>query len=231
LVGKYQNAVSGIAWLKANPVTTAPTNNIYLSPIAKRASLFFYSSNKADHPDNPYLWLNSNTVLAERQVTPAPPLPMNPIPVNMTESHRMHAGEIDYTFEFNNRPLNLIRGSVSETLSINDSFPTQQVAEIFVLGRKLGPVLQDLNTVTAASREISFEVVLPRPRSLAARTIFPVEIYQAATGVVEQLNPKYMFGTPTNTDIKSYVKSDTQSWNPMEGRLSISKSWVWQRAK
>lgn len=235
MVGKYQNAMSGLLWLKSPPIPTNPsnTNNIYSSPIAKRAELFFNNSNIANNTYNPYRWLNSNTVLAERQVTPAPPLMMNPIPVSMTESHRSYAGEIDYTFEFNNRPLNLVRGSISEVLNIQDSFPTQQIAEIFVLGRKLGPVLQDLNTVSSASRDVTFEVVLPRPRSLASRTIFPTEIYQAATGVVEQMNPKYMFGSTsaTNTSIKSFVKTDNQSWNPLEGKLSIQKSWIWQRAK
>jgi hypothetical protein len=149
----------------------------------------------------------------------------------MTESHRKSVGEIDYSFEFNNRPLNLIQGSISESLTVNDTFPTQQIAEIFVLGRKLGPVLQDLGTVTSSSREVTLEVVIPRPRMIGQRLIFPVNIFTAATGLVEQLNPKYTFGTVTATSIKSYVKNDTHNYNPLEGRLSITKSWIWQRAK
>lgn len=227
-VGKYQNAISGIRWLKGFNAPGSP--NVYLSPAARRAELFFTGGNNTSNiTNNPYRWLNSSAILSERASSNAV-YHMNPVPVNMSESHRPHAGEIDYTFEFNNRPLSMIRGSVSETLNINDSFPVQQIAEIFVLGRKLGPVLQDLNTVSAASREITLEVVLPRPRSLLDRTIFPVDAYRAATGIIEQLNPKYMFGT-TDTTIKSFVKSDNQTWNPIEGRLSISKGWTWQRGK
>jgi hypothetical protein len=230
MIGKYQNAVSGMHWLKGHSSTSAGYPNTYLSPIARRAELFFTGGNNTNNiGNNPYRWLNSSTIMAERAGSNST-YQMNPVPVSMSESHRPHAGEIDYTFEFNNRPLNLVRGSVSETLNINDSFPVQQIAEIFVLGRKLGPVLQDLNTVSAASREITFEVVLPRPRSLLDRTIFPVAAYQAITGIVEQLNPKYMFGN-TDTTIKSFVKSDNQSWNPIEGRLSITKGWTWQRGK
>ena len=230
MIGKYQNAVSGMHWLKGHSSTSAGYPNTYLSPMARRAELFFTGGNNTSNiGNNPYRWLNSNTIMAERNASNST-YQMNPVPVSMSESHRPHAGEIDYTFEFNNRPLNLVRGSVSETLNISDSFPVQQIAEIFVLGRKLGPVLQDLNTVSAASREITFEVVLPRPRSLLDRTIFPVFAYQAVTGIVEQLNPKYMFGT-SDTTIKSFVKSDNQVWNPIEGRLSITKGWTWQRGR
>ena len=230
MIGKYQNAVSGMHWLKGHSATSAGYPNTYLSPMARRAELFFTGGNNTSNiGNNPYRWLNSNTIMAERAGSNST-YQMNPVPVSMSESHRSHAGEIDYAFEFNNRPLNLVRGSVSETLNISDSFPVQQIAEIFVLGRKLGPVLQDLNTVSAASREITFEVVLPRPRSLLDRTIFPVAAYQAVTGIVEQLNPKYMFGT-SDTTIKSFVKSDNQVWNPIEGRLSITKGWTWQRGK
>lgn len=231
MIGKYQTAISGMKWLKGGDTNTPGTNNAYLSPIARRAELFFKAGNMNGNniSNDPYRWLNS-TIIKNERVASNTPYDMNPIPVSMTESHRSHAGEIDYSFEFNNRPLNLIRGSVSETLNINDNFPVQQVAEIFVLGRKLGPVLQDLNTVTAASRELTLEVVLPRPRSLVDRTIFPVDAYKSATGIVEQFNPKYMFGT-ADTTIKSFVKTDNQTWNPIEGRLSITKGWTWQRGK
>lgn len=234
-VGKYQNALRGMSWLKNTP-------NPYTSPAYQRAALFFMngtqptpiSSNLGLVSPNPYRWLNNQQLLAERATVPSNAFaaPMNPIPISMTENHRKNVGEIDYSFEFNNRPLNLIEGSISESLTINDTFPTQQIAEIFVLGRKLGPVLQDLGAVTSSSREVTFEIVIPRPRMIGQRLIFPANIFTAATGLVELLNPKYTFGTLTfPTNIKSYVKTDNHNYNPLEGRLSITKSWVWQRAK
>jgi len=227
-IGKYQNAIQGMFWLKNSA-------DIYASPIFQRAQLFGFSNNVQNHINNNYKWLNNLQYMNERmigltnqQIVPQ----INPIPVNITESHRKHVGEIDYSFEFNNRPLNLIPGSVSETLNINDTFPAQQIAEVFVLGRKLGPVLQNLGTVTSSTRDVTFEVVLPRPRALAQRFIFPAVQYQAITGVVEQLNPKYTFGTstPAVNAIRSYVKTDNQSYDPLEGRIRIQKTWVWQRA-
>jgi len=227
-IGKYQNAIQGMFWLKNS-------DHPYRSPIFRRAELFAYASNLNNQITNPYKWLNSTQAISERSTLPsnAYVLQLNPIPISMTESHRKSVGEIDYSFEFNNRPLNLIQGSISESLTVNDTFPTQQIAEIFVLGRKLGPVLQDLGTVTSSSREVTLEVVIPRPRMIGQRLIFPTNIFTAATGLVEQLNPKYTFGTLSagGTNIKSYIKNDTHNYNPLEGRLSITKSWIWQRAK
>lgn len=231
-IGKYQNAIQGMYWLKNSA-------RIYDTPIFKRAELFAWNTNNNTSINiNPYKWLNNNNYIQER--TNASLIPtnltipqLNPIPLNITESHRKNVGEIDYSFEFNNRPLNLIQGSVSETLNINDTFPTQQIAEVFVLGRKLGPVLQNLGTVTSSTRDVTFEVVLPRPRAIAQRFIFPAAQYTAITGIVEQLNPKYIFGTSSAlaSNIKSYIKTDNQSYDPLEGRIRIQKTWVWQRAK
>lgn len=234
-ISKYQNALQGMYYLK-NLDSTTPYN----SPIFRRAELFFLNTVGANgtpggRNNNPYRWLNSNNILVNRSILPSNVVApaMNPVPVNITESHRKHVGEIDYSFEFNNRPLNLIPGSVSETLNINDTFPSQQIAEIFVLGRKLGPVLQNLGTVTSSTRDITFEVVLPRPRTLAQRYIFPTTTFEQIMAVVEQLNPKYTFGTTLfpASSIKSYVKNDNQSYDPLEGRIRIQKTWVWQRAK
>ena len=247
-VGKYQNALRGLHWLKAhldNPGAEGGGGNVYHSPIVNRARMFFWRNqslpNEPTFIHNPLKYLNHPGTIAERKAS-ANLFPsqwnfggqinaiFNPIPLNVTESHRSHAGEIDYSIEFNNRPINIIPGSISETLSINDNFPSQQIAEIFVLGRRMGPVIQDLGTTTAATREVSFEIVLPRPTQIAARFIFPQYQYQAAIDVVEQLNPKYMFGVNPFAIVKSYVKSDTQNYNPLEGRISIQKSWMWQRA-
>jgi hypothetical protein len=250
-VGKYQNALRGLHWLKSHlDGTNGIGGNPYNSPIVNRAKLFFYRTtsypNGTTYNHNPYKYLNSTQVVNERNLAANATVPpprtafwnfggqsnasFNPIPVNMTEAHRSHAGEIDYSIEFNNRPLNMIPGSVSESLSITDNFPVQQIAEVFVLGRRLGPVIQDLGTSSLATRDVTFEVVMTRPPQLASRVIFPQQQYQAAIDAVEQLNPKYMFGGNQYALIKSYVKSDSQNWNPLEGRISIQKSWTWQRA-
>ena len=150
--------------------------------------------------------------------------PINPIPVTVNEGYNPAEGSVTYSWVFNNRPLNLVSGSISESLSVNDTFPTQQVSEIFVLGRKLGPVLQDLGSYTSASREVTFEVVMIRPSSLTGLK-FPKAAYTAITGIVELFNPKYLLAGQCD----AFVKLNNESWNIHEGRFVKQKSWLWQK--
>jgi hypothetical protein len=150
--------------------------------------------------------------------------PMNPIPVSVTEGYNPAEGSVTYSWVFNNRPLNLVSGSISETLTINDTLPSQQIAEIFVLGRRLGPVLQNLGSYTAASRDVTFEVVLIRPSSLSGLR-FPKTAYSSITGIIELFNPKYLLAGQCD----SYVKANTESWNITENRFVKQKTWVWTK--
>lgn len=155
---------------------------------------------------------------------------LNPIPVSVVEGFNPMEGSVTYSYVYNNRPLNLISGSISETLTVNDTFPTQQVAEIFVLGRRLGPILQNLGTYTTASREVTFEVVMLRPTGLSGIK-FPKTAYSAITGVIELFNPTYALSTSTlqSSDCKSFVKNNTETWNVSEGRFVKNKSWAWAK--
>lgn len=151
---------------------------------------------------------------------------LNPIPVTITEGMNPSEGTITYSWSFNNRPLNLIAGSISETLSVEDGFALPLVASIFVLGRKLGPILQDLGTISASNRNVTFEVVLPRPTGLRNLT-FPIEHYKAITGIVESFNPTNLTNNPDAGGVRAYVKADQSNWNVSEGRFTKIKSWEW----
>lgn len=151
---------------------------------------------------------------------------LNPLPLSITEGFNPTDGTVTYSWVYNNRPLNLVSGSISEVLTVNDNFPTQQVAEIFVLGRRLGPILQDLGTYTTASREVTFEVTMLRPTGLSGLR-FPKTAYSAITGAVEALNPSYLLGI--GGQCKAFVKSNTENWNVSEGRFVKTKSWLWTK--
>lgn len=151
--------------------------------------------------------------------------PLNPIPLSITEGFNPPEGTVTYSWAYNNRPLNLVSGSISETLTVDDTFPAQEVAEVFVIGRRLGPVLQDLGTYTSASRNVTFEVVMLRPTGLAGLR-FPKTAYTAITGVVESFNPQYLLGS---SFCKSFVKANSESWNVTEGRFVKQKNWSWTK--
>jgi len=155
--------------------------------------------------------------------------PINPVPMSITEGMNPAEGTITYSWVFNNRPRPLVSGAISETLSIDDRHATPMIASIFVLGRKLGPILQDLGTFSSSSRTVNFEVVLPKPSSLVD-LLFPGDHYTTITGVVERFNPaSFTIGYANTAGIKSYVTANTSNWNPKEGRISTSKTWEWVR--
>ena len=154
-------------------------------------------------------------------------LSLNPIPVSITEGMNPYEGTVTYNYSFNNRPQNIVPNALSESLSVDDNSSIPLVASIFVLGRKLGPILQDLGTTTAATRSVSFEVVFPKPSSLRDIT-FPSSNYSIITGIIESFNPeRFMVGTTVANGIKAYVTRDTTNWNPSEGRLTKQKEWQW----
>lgn len=70
-------------------------------------------------------------------------------------------GVITYSYEYNNRPSNLITGTLSESISVQDNWGVDSFAPIFVLGRNAGPVIQNLGTHRERSRQLNIELVMP----------------------------------------------------------------------
>ena len=157
--------------------------------------------------------------------------PLNPIPYSLTEGFNPPEGSVTYSWTYNNRPLRLISGSISETLTVDDSFATQQFANIFVLGRRLGPILQDLGTISTNTRTVTFEVVMMRPPKLANMS-FQVDQYKAITGVVESFHPSKLLiqgATGANNFIKCFTKRNTENWTITEGRFVKVKEWEYTK--
>lgn len=206
--GKFANAMSGYTGIKGF--------------IYDRCRAFMTSGSQSQGGSS-----NVNTGTIFGRFFGRPEAPLNPLPVTITEGFNPAEGTVSYSWTYNNRPLNLVSGSINETLTVNDNFPAQQIAEIFVLGRRLGPILQDLGTYTSASRDVTFEVTFLRPTGLSGLK-FPKTAYTAITGVVESFNPTYLLGPNVNDSVcKAFVKSNTENWNISEGRFVKQKSWAW----
>lgn len=85
--------------------------------------------------------------------------PLNPIPISSSVTKSPRAGTISYNYVYNQRPLSFFTNAISETISINDNFPTLVVAEIPILGRLSGPLLHNTNTTTSTRRHVSINAV------------------------------------------------------------------------
>jgi len=174
--------------------------------------------------------------------------------VNKTIGSDPSKGTITYSAEFNNRRgANQLKGATILSMSVQDTKPADVVAEMFVLGRKRGPILQDTGAKTAKTRQLSIEIQSPIPRSMGEFDMRYSKcpmwtggiIYKDLMNIVDMMRPVLPdTWTPVKlTELAAhdstiqfingsaagqvYIKSDDESWNPIEGRFSKSITWIY----
>lgn len=219
----YENANN--AWLKDIKPYLYNRASIVINSIDRNQN-YVNATNPSQPPNNP--------IYAKESF-------LNPIPISTTEGHDPRKGTISYSVEYNNK-LNLISGVISENISINDTGPTDVFSESFVIGRRLGPILQSLNATTSSRKDVSIDVVVPPPSDAAGILLTNAKcplftggaIYNNIETIIEALRPfgarTQLFGTirPQQPGL-SYVSQNNHSWNPAEGRYSRSVSWTYQQ--
>lgn len=150
---------------------------------------------------------------------------LNPAALNKVIGHSPTKGTITYSYQFNDRPCSFITGSLSENFTMTDNYPSDVFASLPVLGRGQGPVLQEISTVTEATREITIEAVMPTPTGCGSITGMFAQ--NKPTENVE--NILCQFETQlTLSNSQVFKNSDSESWNPLTGRYTRSVSWTYQ---
>jgi hypothetical protein len=132
-------------------------------------------------------------------------------PLNQTVGKSIYGGIVTFSLEFNDRPSTHIPGALSENITIDQTGLGTRVAQIFVLGRTLGPVLQDLGTREATVRTVSVEAVMPRVDNLLVASA------PSAASIVSAAAP---------TVATSYQQAEQFSWSPSTGSFSFTTSWI-----
>jgi len=137
---------------------------------------------------------------------------LHPTPKNQSLGLNQIAGTINYSIEFDNRPTALISGSRAETVSVNYEWPSQSFAEIFVLDRAAGPILQDLGSQTSKKVNVSIDSL----QGAATQSFTPTKPdgNSIASGYL-----------PSATYV--FKSRDTESWSPTTGRYNKQVSWTW----
>jgi hypothetical protein len=223
---KYQNALSG--WIyDIKPYLYRRASLVMQSPDRNRS--YIDTTNPSARPGNPiYCYENL----------------LNPNPTSTTEGHDPRKGTISYSVEYTNK-LMLISGVLSENIGISDNGPADVFGESFVIGRRLGPILQSLNAKTAGRKDVSIDVTVVPPSSAAGllmtNSSCPLytggTIYSTIDGLIEGLRPfgarlSSIFGSTVTRDAQAgvvFTTQDNQNWNPTEGRYSRSVSWVYEQ--
>jgi hypothetical protein len=230
---KYENALSGFLYdVKPYIYTRASMglNNGYYTEYfldtSTRSPIFGGGGSNAPQIRNP-------TYVKEAQ--------LNIIPIGTSETHNAKKGTLSYTYQFNNKP-NFITGVISSNITVDTTFPNDVFAEAFVLGRSLGPVLQDLGTITTAKKNINIEVNVIPPDSMdgflmnnANCPLFTGgHVFATITGIIESLKPYGdqqggLFNNPrSNVRGKVFVVNNQENWNPTQGKYTLSLGYVYQ---
>ena len=221
---KYQNAASG--WL----------NDI--KPYLYRRACF--ATNSSDR-DRDYVDKVRPNLLVGNPIYSYEPL-LNINPVSTTEGLDPRKGTISYSVEYNNK-LTLITGIITENINISDTGPTDVFGESFIIGRRLGPILQSLNAKTSTRKDISIDVTVLPPSSIEGMIMTQKDcplytggsIYHQIQTIIEGFKPFGQriaaFGNIHRDQQPGqvYVSQDNQNWSPAEGRYSRNVSWVYQQ--
>lgn len=159
---------------------------------------------------------------------------LNIDPISTTIGKNVTQGTIDYTYEYDNRPMNLVEGALSESITISDNVGGELFASIFVLGRTRGPVLQDLGTKPGNTRTLNIELIVPPP-TISDRTVATAKSVMITNK--PSSNPAYSgsiynliyAANPLNNGFSTvYQNQPQESWDFRNGRYNYSTVWNYE---
>ena len=184
---------------------------------------------------------------------------LHPQQLSKSEGLNPSQGTISYSYNFDNRPPNLIPGSISEDIQVQDTYPGQIFASIPVIGRNQ-PVLQYMNSRSEYKRSLSINVQMnsfsPNWLSDSGDIISATGYWDSAVAIGGITNwtysqkPSVLYNSqfqkifdavnPANETLgngfSNYVISGRcfhsapqESWNPKTGSYSYSIDWTFER--
>jgi len=138
-------------------------------------------------------------------------------PTQQTVGFNPAAGTISYDYSYELFPKTLDCGDdfciLSQQIRVDDTNANDVFASHVILGRRQGPILQDLGTVTAKQRSVSVEIRVPPPTSIATTGY----MYQTfPTGCVNDLVAQ-LTGNLSPAPDQVFVTQNTESLGITDG--------------
>jgi len=159
---------------------------------------------------------------------------LNSQPISTSLGVNERVGEINYSLAFNNRPTNIISGVLSETISVNDTYPGDVFAVIPVLGRSTGPILQYIGGRTEYRRDVQLDLLMDYTdipydtgRNLLLKK--PSVVEPTATQIADLLKSLSPQGEPGVR--KCFIDPPAESWTPKDGAYNFSVSFTYELDK
>lgn len=143
---------------------------------------------------------------------------LNVIPLNTTIGRNPNNGTISYSYEYNDRPSNLISGALTESITIQDSKGIDVIAIIPIPFRAQGPILQDIGTKREKTRTLTVEAVMPVPSGTILQR-YNAQPSGAVEDIANQIKP---------TGYQVFQTENTPSWDIQTGRYSFTRQWTYE---
>lgn len=165
---------------------------------------------------------------------------MNIVPLSYTKSTNPAVGTINYSFEYDNRPSGMISHTLFEDVNIGESFGADIFAAIPVVGRRAGPVLQDIYTKKECTRNFSINLTfdrdlymsgwqqnyrvvdVPHPRNISP---YSGELNYLVSFAKPLGNARNNLGTLAT---KQFVGEQTENWNPTTLNYTYNVNWTFE---
>lgn len=158
---------------------------------------------------------------------------LNAQPKSIAISYNEILGEIDYNVDYDNRPVNILSGVLTEDINISDTYPGDVFAVINIPGRIKGPILQPMGSRTEYKRDISinFNVDYTDIPYGSGRTSLMLQkpsvvepIKTQLINLIKELSPAKEYGIR-----KYYINNaPSENWNPKNGSYSLQLSWTYE---
>lgn len=154
---------------------------------------------------------------------------LNIVPLTKTIGRNPAAGVINYTYEYDTRPSNLITGSKSESINISNNWGVDVFAEQLVIGRAIGPVLQDIGTHSSLKRSLNIEVVLGGvPTESGVITDIASMFAGPSTDALSDIQSIVDAANPATYSLDAFVSQQNDNWSPLTGRYSYNVEWTYE---
>ena len=184
---------------------------------------------------------------------------LHPKPLTKSVARDFNAGTISYTYNFDDRPPNIIPGSISESIQVSDTYPGEIFSVTPVIGRSQ-PVLQYLNSRSEYKRSLSINVTMGKPSGYMwgyePRLSSPLPYVDISgvlkgnqTGVLQnlilgqkpsisnanELNYIYQAANPVNDPYftvangKCFHSAPTESWDARTRNYTYNVEWTYER--
>lgn len=148
---------------------------------------------------------------------------INPQVLSSNVGHNPTRGIINYSYTYNNRPCNFITGSLLENITVSDDNPTDVFAEIMILGRSFGPILQDINTVTSNRRTVNISAIMG-PTTQCSDLVAAINSKPDITSLLCTLQSDI-----SGANIKMFKSQDQESWDIKTGQYNRTVQWTWNQ--